>query len=423
MKRILVLAYAISPTRGSEYSVAWNYVRYISKNNHVTIIYGTSGDNIGNVEEMEDYLKKHTLENADFISVLPNRTTRALNWLNVHGYLTYSFYLAFQSWQKQVYTIAKELIKQRNFDVIHLVGPIGYREPGYLWKLGLPYVWGPIGGANNSPLVLMKQLSVTNKLKHGFRTLANAFQIRYSIRLKKALANTDILLTATSGNQKIFKKIHGEDSICLPENAITGNIQLNKDKFINPPKYNFIVVGSLDARKSVNIFLEAITQVKYKELIHINIVGNGPLMNVWQKYAKDHGIDNLITWHGQLPREKAIQMFQSSHLHVITSISEGNPTTIWEAMSLGVPTLSFDHCGMHDTLREGAGILIPIASSYNACVMSVVAAINDLLEHPARFQKLADATISRANKYTWNERAKLLDNIYERAIQIHNSKQ
>ena len=163
--------------------------------------------------------------------------------------------------------------------------------------------------------------------------------------------------------------------------------------------------------------------MKYKELIHINIVGNGPLMNVWQKYAKDHGIDNLITWHGQLPREKAIQMFQSSHLHVITSISEGNPTTIWEAMSLGVPTLSFDHCGMHDTLREGAGILIPIASSYNACVMSVVAAINDLLEHPARFQKLADATISRANKYTWNERAKLLDNIYERAIQIHNSKQ
>jgi hypothetical protein len=25
---------------------------------------------------------------------------------------------------------------------------IGYREPGYLWKLNVPFVWGPMGGTN-----------------------------------------------------------------------------------------------------------------------------------------------------------------------------------------------------------------------------------------------------------------------------------
>ena len=29
MKNVLVLAYAISPTRGSEYAVAWNYVMHM----------------------------------------------------------------------------------------------------------------------------------------------------------------------------------------------------------------------------------------------------------------------------------------------------------------------------------------------------------------------------------------------------------
>ena len=41
---ILVLAAFISPTKGSEYSVAWNYVKHMSKYNNLTVVYGASGD-------------------------------------------------------------------------------------------------------------------------------------------------------------------------------------------------------------------------------------------------------------------------------------------------------------------------------------------------------------------------------------------
>ena len=40
MKNILVLAYQLSPTKGSEYSVAWNYVTRMSKYNRLTVLYG-----------------------------------------------------------------------------------------------------------------------------------------------------------------------------------------------------------------------------------------------------------------------------------------------------------------------------------------------------------------------------------------------
>ena len=70
-KKILVLAYAISPTRGSEYSVAWNYVQEMSKDNKLTVLYGASGDYMGDCEEMENYVNQQP---ANYIySCLPKQ--------------------------------------------------------------------------------------------------------------------------------------------------------------------------------------------------------------------------------------------------------------------------------------------------------------------------------------------------------------
>lgn len=155
MRNILVLAYQLSPTKGSEYSVAWNYVARMSKYNRLTVLYGVSGTHLGDCDEMEEFAKTKGLPNVKFVCVKPNRWTNTLNWCNRHNFLNYTFYFAYQVWQKQVYKEAKNLVKHENFDLIHFVGPIGYREPGYLWKLNLPYMWGPIGGANKASTILL----------------------------------------------------------------------------------------------------------------------------------------------------------------------------------------------------------------------------------------------------------------------------
>ena len=235
-------------------------------------------------------------------------------------------------------------------------------------------------------------------------------------RLKKALAATDILLTATSENQRKFQEVHHKDSICLPENGIVGEIKLDETKFDNVERYKFVVVGRLDEGKAVGILLEALTRIVNKQKLHIDIVGDGPLRSRLEKYAHEHSLDKLITWHGQLPRMEAVRVFNSAHLHVITSVSEGNPTTIWEAMSYGVPTLSFDHCGMHDTICDQCGVRIPIAKRYDDCILALSSAIDNLLEHPMRFKTLAEGTVKCAQKYTWNKRAVFLNNLYNQLL-------
>lgn len=415
-RKILVMAYAISPYRGSEYSVAWNYVKYMSVDNDLTVLYGMSDNHMGETFTLENYLCRHDVPNVRFISVKPNRLANLLNWPNRHNVLVYTFYYAFSVWQKTAYKVAKELVKNEHFDLVHNVGPIGYREPGYLWKLGLPYVWGPVGGANNAPWQLMKHMPLMGRMKQTFRSVANTIQFYTKRRLKKALRATDILLTATSENQRKFREIHHKDSICIPENCIIGNISLDETKFDNPRKYHIIVIGRLDSRKSVGIFLEALEQVRHCNLLHIDIVGDGPLKNTLQQYAIRHKLNEAITWHGQLPRAEAVKIFNSAHLHVITSVSEGNPTTIWEAMSYGVPTMTFDHCGMHDTLCDKCGIRIPIAKRYEECVTAVAENIDKLLENPERFRQLAIGAIECAHRYTWTERVKFWNNLYNKIL-------
>ena len=93
-KKILVLAYAISPTRGSEYSVAWNYVQEMSKDNKLTVLYGASGDYMGDCEEMENYVNQHPNPQITFIPVYPNKLANLLNWPNRRHLLVDSCYYA-----------------------------------------------------------------------------------------------------------------------------------------------------------------------------------------------------------------------------------------------------------------------------------------------------------------------------------------
>ena len=415
-RKILVMAYMLSPYKGSEFSVAWNYVTHISKDNDLTVLYGISGDHMGNCSEMESYIRQHPMSNVRLIPIYPNRLANLLNWPNRHNLFVYTFYYAYQVWHKQAYKEAKRLVREEHFDLVHYVGMIGYREPGYLWKLGLPYVWGPVSGANNAPWQLMKHMPVMGRMKLTFRSVANTIQFHTKHRLKKALKATDILLTATSENQRKFKVVHHKDSICIPENCITGNVYLDETKFINPEKYHIIIIGRLDANKSVSILLEALTKVQHRGMMHIDIVGDGTLRESLQQYAIQHGLNPSITWHGQLPRAEAVKIFNSAHLHVITSVSEGNPTTIWEAMSYGVPTMSFDHCGMHDTICDKCGIKIPIAKRYEDCVTAVAENIDALLEYPERFYQLAKGAIECAQHYIWAEREKFWNDLYDKLL-------
>lgn len=416
-KKVLILAYTISPYRGSEYSVAWNFVIEMSKFCELTVLFGASGSNMGDTIELEDYLTKHQLPNVNFVAVKPNYLANCFNALNRRGWLTYTFYFSFHLWHRQVYKVAKKLLLKQSFDVIHYLGPIGYREPGYLWRLGLPYVWGPIGGANNIPRQLIAALPMVGKIKLIGRSAVNWLQLRFSRRLHNSLSHTHVLLTATTENQNIFRSVLGRESMYFPENGIVGELRLNREKFINLDKIHLVWVGSIEPRKGLKILVDALSKCVNSKNFLVHVVGEGPLRHDLEFKVRKAGLSQNFVWHDQVSRDKVQEIFSTCHLHVITSVSEGNPTVIWEAMACGVPTLSLDHCGMHDTITSTTGIKIPIVD-YSQVIELFARRLDEIVQQPIKLLEMAEGVIKHAPKYHWDHRPKFFLERYDEAIEL-----
>ena len=151
--RVLVLAYMVSPVRGTEFAVAWNHIRTMRTHCDLTVLYGAAGPHMGEVVDFPEpnFTDRDAGGEVCFRFVAEPRGAHWLNALNRRGILTYSFYLAYRVWHRAALAEARKLLAEERFDLIHYLGPIGYREPGDLWKLPIPYVWGPIGGATSFP--------------------------------------------------------------------------------------------------------------------------------------------------------------------------------------------------------------------------------------------------------------------------------
>ena len=421
-KKILVLAYVVSPTRGSEYSQSWNYVTEMSKENNLVVLYAASGNHMGNVDELEQYIIDNPISNVRFIPVKPNKIANFLNTLNRNGIFSYSFYFAYNIWHRQAYKTAKEILLDESFDLIHFLVPIGYREPGFLWKIDLPYVWGPMGGTQNLSLKLIKALPLAGKIQLGLRAVINYVQLRFNPKIKKVLKRVNVLITATTYDQNNFKNIYKKESVYLPENGINLKRDLKNNNKIFSGTIKLIWIGSIDARKALIILLDALKRMKNPNKVQLDIVGDGILKKSLINFSNKNFLSKSITWHNQVKRNKVFELLSRAHLHIITSVTEANTNVIFEAMSAGVPTISLDHCGMHDTICEKCGVKIPI-NSYEQVVNELAMNLDNFVLHTKEIKKLSNGVVQCAQKYTWEKRRQSFNEIYDLAIENWKGKQ
>lgn len=420
--RVLVLAYMVSPVRGSEYAVAWNYVETMRAHCDLTVMYGCAGQHMGDVTDFPkpNFVDRRAPGDVVFHFVPEPPLARRLNALNRRGILTYSFYLAYRIWHRAALAEARRLMAAGTFDLVHYVGPIGYREPGYLWQLPLPYVWGPIGGATSFPWRLRSALSGKGRFRLITRTLVNAVQLRIGGRVPRALRRADVLFTATTENQAIFRRLKGVASRYLPENGIEGAITLDATKFPARP-IRILWIGSLEVRKGLTLLIEAVRMLRDARQVHVDILGDGPLRDMLVRRAGELGIGERFQWHGHVTRDRVLELLDRSHLHVVTGLNEGNPTSIWEALGRSVPVLTLDHCGMRDVITPNYGIKIPVTDA-NQCSRDIANALEMLIDAPERLETMARAITTDCDQYRIIHRTGIFLGAYADAIAHHRAR-
>lgn len=355
-------------------------------------------------EEIEKYLESHQMPNVSFVNI-PYVSLQGRGLL-----LDIKYNLNYRRWHYQTYLKAKELVDNEHVDVIHYLNPIGFKEPGYCWKIKeVPYVWGPIQGVENRPLALFPALSPKGKINALARRLVHNGMLRCLPRVRKALKRADVVFAATPNTVKQLKRIHHKDAIYLPENGIL-KMECTEPITMNDT-LNLIWVGSIDERKALSILITALSKVKHNNW-HLNVLGDGPLRGCCENLSNNLGISDRITFHGKVDRTQVQLVFGQSQVHVISSLGEATTTVLWEAFSKAIPTITLDHCGMAGVVSSECGIKIPIRS-YQQVLNDIAFAIDDLMEHPEKVTRLSQGTIECAKKFMWANRIALYDKIYD----------
>ena len=146
--KILINAYACSPGMGSEPGMAWNWVSNLAKFSELHII--TEGEFREKIETVVPTLEQGV--NMHFYYNPVSEEIRKMCW----NQGDWRFYKYYREWQWKTYLMAKDICSKEQIDILHQLNMIGFREPGYLWKLSreyeLPFVWGPVGGLKQFPL-------------------------------------------------------------------------------------------------------------------------------------------------------------------------------------------------------------------------------------------------------------------------------
>ena len=415
--RVLAIAYACNPDRGSESGVGWGWVKAISQNHDVTVI--TADFNAGDIERYRrDRLAGEKL-NLRFVYV-KNRAWHYRPqglWLAIENSAAKPVMnLAYQGWLHSALQIARRETQQDSYDLVHLITYVGWRFPGKFYQLGIPFVWGPIGGLMNMPRRLFPALGIKGAIYYSGRNLINTIQVHLLRGPRKALRQSHGAVIAATPDIRAALLRHFETPsqiICevgLPDVNPGRTCRRTNDE---PLRIGWS--GLHIPRKALPLLLHAVALLPSDLRYRLEILGDGPSSRAWRRLAKRLGLSQNCHWHGQQPRELSLEVMRRCHVFVITSLDELTSTVAVEAIALGLPVVCLDHCGFADLVTSRCGIKIPTVS-----VPKIVAGLADALislyNNEDLRSQLAQGAVVRSQSYSWPSKMTALDEVYRTAI-------
>src|SRR5690606_34771682 len=108
-------------------------------------------------------------------------------------------------------------------------------------------------------------------------------------------------------------------------------------------KKEITAIGRLSKEKGFSDLIDVFKLVneRYPNW-HLNIVGDGMEKDNIKKKIKENNLDEVITMHGFKDKQELNEILLNTSIYVMTSYTESFGLVLIEAMSYGVPCISFD---------------------------------------------------------------------------------
>ncbi len=413
-RAILISAYYCSPSKGSDWRVGWGRALQAARQFEQAVVLTSELSRA----DIEGYFLSHDpLPNLKFEYVAEVAGNLLAQLPKANLYINPFHYAA---WQDRAAEAAAALHQRYRFDLVHQVNLIGYREPGKLRRLGIPLIWGPIGGMQNYPVRFLPQAGLSGAVKEGVRTLINNLQMRFSRKVRRAMRSADIVLAANSEAEVAIQQHFKRPAMLLLETGLD-EVHPARPKPTKARTLRVLWSGDLQTRKALPLLLKAVSALRSEVALELRVLGHGPLEGKLRAQANRLGIADRCEFIGFLPLAEAMSQSDWADVFVFTSLRDTSGNVMLEAMSRGVPVVCLDHQGAHDIVTERCGIKIAVTNP-SAVVRNLAKALTRLAQNPVLLETLSRGARERAKHYLWSENARVMATVYECALQNSHCK-
>ncbi len=413
--KILLMAYECSPYRGSEWAVGWGRLLGAAKVADVSVV--TSEENLLALQQART--QGLVPANVHVHAPASDRKLRRLASKPVH--FAYN-YRAYRYWQTLAFELAEQLHASEPFDLVHQVNVCTFREPGEGWRLGIPFLWGPVGGSQNLPTRFLGSLPPKQALKEGLRTVSNGFALSKG-RVQSAARYAALIYAANSTNQSDFMNAFGREVGLLLETGLHEVNEPDRSRFEErvaaarkgqpPSPLRLLWSGTLETRKALPILLRALACLEPSLSWTLDVIGDGPLRKLWEGEAHRHKLLDRVTFTGRLPFEQAVEAMGQADVFCFTSLRDTSGNVVLEALAAGVPVICFDHQGAGDIVTYRCGRKLPVLSPQQA-YRDWASAITHFARNPEDHLRLSKGATERARDFLWAKNHEQINAVYER---------
>lgn len=406
--KVLYDCFSCSPYYGSDEGIGWMWPYLMRQYHEIWVLVRKDRK-----EDIERYCVINDIHDIHFVYCdVPDRMNFYYKRLEKGKNGTYDFLLYQFLWQFYAYREAKRLHRKVRFDIVHHVCTNDFRFLGFMYKLGIPFIIGPIGGAQNTSDGL-KYYVRNHKREETIRELINFCVVRMP-SYKKAINKAERIYFSNIETRDYLLPYIKDWGKCelLTEIAYYGELENTDFLLKNHNEVVFVWAGRMEYRKGLELLMDVLSRLPMDKEWRVMIYGDGSEKKVIETLCNSLNLQERVVFMGKVPYETLQNAYKGADVFIFPSIRETTGTVILEAMAKGLPVICLNQGGGALLVNEKNGYLISI-DEREKCISDFANAMLDCIENPEKIQTLsANAIMDVKNKYLWEQKCRNMSNVY-----------
>jgi glycosyltransferase involved in cell wall biosynthesis len=394
---VLLSVYACNPAQGGESGNGFHWTWEMARSGHQVWCMTTPNGRAG----IEAFMARHADD--------PTAARIHFNYLQVPGWVQYMYrwqfgvYLHYMVWQYLAWRTARQMDQTIGFDLVHHATFSSLKMGSWLWRLGKPLVYGPVGGAQKAPIAFRRYLPDwfrTETLRSAFTWVLTTFDVN----LHQNLRNATLVLASNDESADMARRLGARRVELFLDTGLPETFQAATfPERIPQPVLKLLWVGRLFPNKALPLVFDALSQVDSRVQFHLTVLGDGPMRDLVPGWIQQYGLQDRVTWRGGVPWTEVHAAMLSHDVFLFGSLRDSFASQFMEAMATGLPIITLNHQGARTFIPNAAAIKVP-ADHPDEATAAMARAVEYVYDHPAERLAMGRASYDFAMRQTWPQR-------------------